>query len=120
MDVETDIVFDDHIHHLLRELLPWRSPPRKSMTEARAGPNWVATLGDAWMWCRSISITELDHLPKPDLPAIAAFRDRHPRRSSPAASPHFREPVVRARALGISIEVSVIPGSRMLPGMVER
>src|SRR3954471_22746245 len=37
------------------KLLPWRSPHRKSMTEARAGPDRVATLGDAWMRCRSIS-----------------------------------------------------------------
>src|SRR3954471_23546824 len=47
----------------------------------------------------------MDHLPKPDLPAIAAFRDRCPRRSSPVTSPYFREPVVRARALGISCQV---------------
>src|SRR3954471_1982808 len=39
------------------KLLPWRSPHRTSKTEAvpRAGPNRVATLGDAWMRCRSIS-----------------------------------------------------------------
>jgi hypothetical protein len=37
------------------KLLPWRSPHRKSKTEARAGPDRVATLGDAWMRCRSIS-----------------------------------------------------------------
>ena len=57
MDVETGTAFDDRIHHLLRELMPWRSPHRKSMTEAvpRAGPDRVATLGDAWMRCRSIS-----------------------------------------------------------------
>ena len=58
MDVETGTAFDDRIHHLLREKLsPWRSPHRKSMTEAvpRAGPDRVATLGDAWMRCRSIS-----------------------------------------------------------------
>ncbi len=55
MDVETGTAFDDRIHHLLRELMPWRSPHRKSKTEARAGPDRVATLGDAWMRCRSIS-----------------------------------------------------------------
>src|SRR3954470_13084700 len=55
MDVETGTAFDDRIHHLLRELTPWRSPHRKSQTEARAGPDRVATLGDAWMRCRSIS-----------------------------------------------------------------
>src|SRR4051812_11405035 len=54
------------------KLLPWRSPHRKSKTEARAGPNRVATLGDAWMRCRSISCG-MDHLPKPDLFAIAAL-----------------------------------------------
>jgi hypothetical protein len=53
--VETGTAFDDRIHHLLRELMPWRSPHRKSKTEARAGPDRVATLGDAWMRCRSIS-----------------------------------------------------------------
>src|SRR3954464_8163371 len=56
MDVETGTAFDDRIHHLLHEkLLPWRSPHRTSTTEARADPNRVATLGDAWMRCRSIS-----------------------------------------------------------------
>ena len=58
------------------KLLPWRSPHRTSTTEARAGPNRVATLGDAWMRCRSISCTGLDHLPKPDLPAIAVYIGR--------------------------------------------
>src|SRR3954466_15021197 len=53
--VETGTAFDDRIHHLLRELMPWRSPHRTLMTEARAGPGRVATLGDAWMRCRSIS-----------------------------------------------------------------
>src|SRR3954470_11969125 len=53
--VETGTAVDDRIHHLLRELMPWRSPHRKSKTEARAGPDRVATLGDAWMRCRSIS-----------------------------------------------------------------
>src|SRR3954453_1934477 len=55
MDVETGTAVDDRIHHLLRELMPWRSPHRKAKTEARAGPDRVATLGDAWMRCRSIS-----------------------------------------------------------------
>src|SRR3954464_10774789 len=34
MGVETGTAFDDRIHHLLRELMPWRSPHRKSKTEA--------------------------------------------------------------------------------------
>src|SRR5689334_16462122 len=52
--------------------------------------------------------TGLDHLSKTRPPCDRRRIDRGSRLLSPVASPYFREPVVRARALGISPQSPVL------------